>query len=207
VSGHDFSRAAKAAKSKWALAPEGTLARQNDLRRDFIVGLTGWRGEVMEGTIEIVSISGAFSILAVIVTQIITYYSNKKRDHEADWRKIKLEQYKEYIAALSGTVHHPYDSVVQRRYTDAVNSMGLIAPPKVLIALYGFLDETSFKNVNPTPQKYDSLLSSLMRAMREDSHPKPPKDSTEFIFRTLDCPPDKMKTADFDAIGSGRAKP
>jgi hypothetical protein len=30
-----------------------------------------------------------------------------------------------------------------------------------------------------------------MRAMREDSHPKPPNDPSNFIFRTLACPPDK----------------
>jgi hypothetical protein len=154
----------------------------------------------MDGTVFTALVSGAVALGVVALTN----FYGRKRDHEADWRKMKLEQYKEYITALSGTVHHPYDSAVQRRYTDAVNSMGLIAPPKVLIALYGFLDETSFKNVNRTSQKYDSLLSSLMRAMREDSHPKPPDDNKEFIFRTLDCPPDKDEK---DVIRSERVKP
>jgi hypothetical protein len=124
----------------------------------------------MDGTIFTALVSGAVALGVVALTN----FYGKKRDHEADWRKMKLEQYKEYVAALSGTVHHPYDSVVQRRYSDAVNSMGLVAPPKVLTALYGLLDETSFSNRNRTAQKYDSLLSSLMRAMREDSHPKEP---------------------------------
>jgi hypothetical protein len=158
----------------------------------------------MDGTVFTALVSGAVALVTVAVTQPITYFFSRKRDHEADWRKMKLEQYKEFVTALSGVVHHPYDSDVQRRYTDAVNSMGLIAPPKVFVALYGFLEETSFSNRNRTPQKYDSLLSSLMRAMREDSHPKSPKDSTEFIFRTLDCPPDKDEK---DVIRSERAKP
>ena len=145
----------------------------------------------MEGTVFTALVSGAVALVTVAVTQPIACFFSRKRDHEADWRKMKLEQYKEYVAALSGTVHHPYDSAVQRRYSDAVNSMGLVAPPKVLFALYGLLDETSFKNESPTPQKYDSLLSSLMRAMREDTHPGTPNYSPEFIFRTLDCPPDK----------------
>ena len=145
----------------------------------------------MDGTVFTALVSGAVALVTVAVTQPITYFFSRKRDHEADWRKMKLEQYKEYVAALSGTVHHPFDSAVQRRYSDAVNSMGLVASPSVLIALYSLLDETSFSNKNPTPQKYDSLLSSLMREMREDSHPESPKDNPEFIFRTLDCPPNE----------------
>ena len=153
----------------------------------------------MDGTVFTALVSGAVALGVVALTN----FYGRKRDHEADWRKMKLEQYKEYVAALSGTVHHPYDSVVQRRYTDAVNSMGLVAPPNVLNALYGFLDETSFSNRNRTPEKYDALLSSLMRTMREDSHPESPNDSAEFIFRTLSCPPDKDEK---DVIRSERAK-
>jgi hypothetical protein len=145
----------------------------------------------MDGTVIAALITGPLSFAGGIFAIVLTQRGSRKRDHEADWRKMKLEHYKEYVAALSGTVHHPYDSAVQRRYSDAVNSMGLVAPPKVLIALYELLDETSFSNKNPSPQKYDSLLSSLMRAMRKDSHPEPPNDSSEFVFRTLACPPDK----------------
>ena len=104
----------------------------------------------MEGTVLAAIITGAVALVVVSVTPPITYFFSRKRDHEADWRKMKLEQYKEYVTALSGTVHHPYDSAVQRRYTDAVNSIGLIAPPKVLIALYRFLDETSFSKSSGT---------------------------------------------------------
>src|ERR1035438_349974 len=106
----------------------------------------------MDGTVFTALVSGAVALVTVSVTQQLTYFFSRKRDHEADWRKMKLEQYKEYVAALSGTVHHPFDSAVQRRYSDAVNSMGLVAPPRVLIALYGLLDETSFINRDPTPR-------------------------------------------------------
>jgi hypothetical protein len=158
----------------------------------------------MDGTVFTALVSGAVALATVTITQPISYFFSKKRDHEADWRKMKLEQYKEYVAAFSGTVHHPYDSVVQRRYSDAVNSMGLVASPKVLDALYEFLDETSFRNDDRTPQKYDSLLSSLMRAMREDSHPEPPNDSSDFTFRTLDCPPDLNEDSNPDVMRSER---
>lgn len=88
----------------------------------------------MSGYLLTVLISGALSVLAALVTVVLTHYFGRKRDREADWRKMKLEHYKEYVAALSGTVHHPMDSTVQRRHSDAVNSLTLVAPTKVLTA-------------------------------------------------------------------------
>ena len=154
----------------------------------------GWsQGELiaMDGAVFTALVSGAVALATVALTQGLSHYFGRKRDHEADWRKMKLDHYKEYVAALPGTVHHPYDAAVQRRYSDAVNTLSLVAPPKVLLALYPLLDETSVGNQTPTLLKYEALLSSLMRAMREDSHPKPPKNDSEFTFRTLDCPPEK----------------
>ena len=166
--------------------------------------MTASKGGViaMDGTAYTAIVSAVVALVTVIVSEGVRYFFSRRVGHEADWRKMKLEQYKEYVSALSGTVHHPYDSSVQRRYSDAVNSMGLVASSKVLIALYALLEETSFRNRNQTPQKYDSLLSSLMRAMREDSHPEPPNDRSEFIFRTLDCPPDSNEDSKTDSTRS-----
>jgi hypothetical protein len=146
---------------------------------------------VMNGAVFTVLISGALSVLAALGTVALTHYFGRMRDREADWRKMKLEHYKEYVAALSGTVHHGYDGAVQRRYSDAANALALVAPTKVLTALYALLDETSVRNQNPTLARYESLLSSLLRSMREDCHPKPPKDGSEFTFRTINVPPEK----------------
>jgi hypothetical protein len=143
---------------------------------------------VMNGALFTVLVSGMLSVVAALGAVALTQYLGRKRDHEADWRKMKLEHYKEYVAALSGTVHHAHDAAVQRRYSDAVNSLSLVAPTKVLTALYALLDETSVKNQNPTLRNYESLLSSLLRSMREDCHPKPPKDSSQFTFRTINIP-------------------
>src|ERR1039457_3327513 len=100
----------------------------------------------MDGTVFTALVSGAVALVTVAVTQPITYFFSRKRDHEADWRKMKLEQYKEYVAALSGTVHHPSESTVQQRFSDAFNSMALVAPQEVLVAMYALKDETSKKN-------------------------------------------------------------
>ena len=143
----------------------------------------------MNGALLTVLISGVLSISAALGTVALTHYFGRKRDHETDWRKMKLEHYKEYVAALSGIVCGS-NAAAHRRYADAVNSLSLVASPKVLITLYAFLDETSFRNQNRTDLKYETLLSSLLRNMREDCHPKPPNDAEEFTFRTINVPPD-----------------
>lgn len=144
----------------------------------------------MEGTVFTALVSGAVALGTVTLAQALTHFLGRKRDHEADWRKMKLEHYKEYVAALSGTVHHGHDDAVQRRYSDAANSLALVAPTNVLIALYALLEETSSRNQNQTLAKYESLLSNLMRSMREDCHPRPPNDGPGFVFRTINVPPD-----------------
>ena len=144
------------------------------------------RGIAMDGAAMTALISGVVAIGVVVLTHSFT----RKRDREADWRKMKLEHYREYVAALSGIVHHGHESAAQRRYSDAVNSLALVAPREALIALYDFLDETSVSNQNRTPVKYELLLSSLLRNMREDCHPRQPKDSSAFMFRTINVPPE-----------------
>jgi hypothetical protein len=142
-----------------------------------------------DGTVFTALVSGAVALATVTFTQALTHYFGRKRDHEADWRRLKLDHYKEYVAALSGIVCSS-DAAAHRRYRDAANSLNLVAPPKVLIALRAFLDETSVKNRNRTDSKYESLFSQLMRYMRNDCHPRSPNDSPESVFLTINVPPD-----------------
>jgi hypothetical protein len=165
--------------------------RANQTRRSreiFFYGLQEWV-IAMDGTVFTALVSGAVALGTVTFTQALTHYFGRKRDHEADWRRLKLEHYKEYVAALSGIVCSS-DAAAHRRYRDAANSLNLVAPPKVLIALQAFLDETSVKNRNRTDSKYESLFSQLMRYMRTDCHPRSPNDNPEFVFLTINVPPD-----------------
>ena len=130
-------------------------------------------------------IAGIVSLTVAVLAHLFT----KKRDSESDWRKLKLEIYKEFVLALSGVVHTDRDRDSQRRYADVVNSFVLVAPPNVLRALYAFQDEISYKNDSRDDGRYEALFSDLVRVMRLDCHPDDPHDSREFIFRTLDIPP------------------
>ncbi|CAJ0803751.1 hypothetical protein LMG19083_03938 [Ralstonia psammae] len=97
--------------------------------------------------------AGLFALLVAVVTYLLT----KKREHESEWRKAKLEHYREYVAALSGITEGRSSLAAQARYSDAVNSMTLIASPAVLAAVYAFQDEISFRNTMRTDEAYDRL--------------------------------------------------
>jgi hypothetical protein len=138
----------------------------------------------MDGTVIAALITGPLSFAGGIVAIVITQRGSKERDHEADWRKLKLEQYKEFIAAFSKVAREVSDPIDQQRYTDAVASLLLVAPPSVLIALKDFQDGIHSKDSMNNKDKW-GLWNSFMRVMRKDCHPKDPKDSLEFPFEAV----------------------
>jgi hypothetical protein len=146
----------------------------------------------MDGTVYTALVSGVVALGTVTLTQTLTYFFSRKNAHQADWRKLKLEQYTEYLLALSRIVRRDSDMEAQRRYADAANSLTLVAPSKILADLYAFQDELGEANQNHDPLKANSLLNLLMRDMREDCHPRAPEDKDGFQFRMLDLPSDKL---------------
>jgi hypothetical protein len=109
------------------------------------------------------AISGAVSIIGVVVS----YLLSKRKEREADWRKLRLEHYDEYVTALSGVVVGQESSPEMKgRYATAVNSIALVAPPAVLGALYAFQDETG------GGKRREQMLNELMNALRQDIHPR-----------------------------------
>lgn len=131
----------------------------------------------MEGAVFTVLISSTLSALAALGAVTLTHYFGRKRDHEADWRKIKLEHYKEYLFSLSRVVGSD---------SNAANSLTLVAPPSLLIALYTFQEEIGQANRCHDPAKALSLPNSLMRNMREGCHSETPKDTEGLVCRILD---------------------
>lgn len=125
---------------------------------------------------------------AVVVVALTNYFA-KGREHEADWRKMKLERYREYILALSGTVVERDTPEAQERYSDAVNGLQLVAPPEVLLALNAFLAHTSFRNPDNNIERHDQLLSILVRSMRQDLQPAYKGKDENLTFHLLGVPP------------------
>jgi len=139
------------------------------------------------GNTTVAVLSGVFAILVVVVT----YFLTKWREHEADWRKAKLEHYREYVAALSGVVQgRNVTREAHARYADAVNALTLVASPSVLTALYAFQDEISYRNTQRSGERHDHLVNVLLREMRHDVRPPQRRSyGSELSIRLMSVPP------------------
>ncbi|WP_454683503.1 hypothetical protein [Ancylobacter moscoviensis] len=139
-----------------------------------------------------VGITAGVSAVTAVGTVLITSALARRREHEADWRKLKLAQYQEYVAALSGVVRERATAEGKRRYADAVNNMALVASVSVLEALRRFQAEITYVNQQPSDAEHDRLLDELFRAMRRDVQPPSGRDNPSAPFRLLGLPPDAI---------------
>jgi hypothetical protein len=146
----------------------------------------------LDVSIVTVAITAGVSAFTALATVLVTSALNKRREHEADWRKLKLAQYQEYVAALSGVVAGRVTHEAQRRYADAVNSMALVASVTVLKALRAFQAEITYMNQERSETAHDRLLDELFRAMRRDVQPPSGRDNPSAPFRLLGLPPEAI---------------
>lgn len=134
-------------------------------------------------------LTAVISACMAFVVVVFTNYFAKGREHEADWRKMKLERYREYMLAVSGSVEERDCPEAQARYADAVNALQLVAPPDVLHALDAFLAHTSFRNLDRNIERHDQLLSILIRSMRQDLQPAYKGKDENLTFHLLGIAP------------------
>ena len=131
-------------------------------------------------------VSAGTALIAVVVTNLLT----RRREHEADWRRMKLSHYQQFVAALSAITEGRCSADAMRQYTDAVNAMSLIAPMNVLNALKAFQQEISYKNDRRSSSEHDRLFNVLVRAIRADIQPSNSENDPEFEFLLLGLPPE-----------------
>lgn len=132
-------------------------------------------------------LTSIISALAALLAAALTATLTRRREHDADWRKLKHAHYQEYVAALSGIVEGRSSAEEQRRYADALNGLLLVAPEPVLSAAAAFQSEISSRNPHRSDDEHDRLLNAVVRAMREDIHPKT-KVSDGYRFQLI-APP------------------
>jgi len=142
----------------------------------------------MDNTYILAAISGVTIVTGAVVTAVLTYLFTKRREREADWRKLKLDQYKEFVSALSGIVEGRETPEAHLRYVDAVNSLTLVASPDVLRALYAYMDYS--RNTDKTLEQHDRILTNLMNALRQDVYPHRHREDVSQTFRLITVPPD-----------------
>jgi hypothetical protein len=105
---------------------------------------------------------------------------------------LKFDRYQEFILALSGMIQGRATPESQRRYADAVNSLSLIAPPKILAALRDFQNEISYINNQRSDERHDAFLDALLRRMREEINPHRSQADPMLPLRLLAPPPEGL---------------
>ena len=129
----------------------------------------------MDGATFTAVVSGAVAVVTATISVGLTYLLTKKREREADWRKLTLENYKAFTAALSGILEgRNISKEALSRFMDAPNALNLVASPRTLSVLYAFLSECLYKGSTATRQRNNELLSDLMHSMRRDISPSFP---------------------------------
>lgn len=120
------------------------------------------------------------ALLGSIMLAVMTYWSTKSREREAEWRKEKLLYYKVFIESLSGIVEGDASPDGHKSFAKATNNLLLFAPQAVIAALNDFRHEISFSNSNRLQEEHDRLLASLLHAIRRDIGVSPEDESSTF---------------------------
>jgi hypothetical protein len=124
-----------------------------------------------------VAVTGA---IAALVTAALTYAFTKRREREADWRKLKLDMYREFAIAMAGMAEGDAGGEERTRFNLACNSLHLIASKHTVDALEAFRYEIRASNVNRSSDEHDRLLSRLFWEIRRDLGDVPTEHPEDF---------------------------
>jgi len=118
----------------------------------------------MDTSVVVAVISAATGVIVAAVS----FYLTKKKEREADWRKYKYVQYKEFLVSVSGTVGTDSTPEGNRSFAKACNTLHLIGTKGVIAALHAYQDEIRVSNPSHSVVTHDVLLSRLIWEIRKD---------------------------------------
>ena len=117
----------------------------------------------------------AIAAVSSVIIAALSYLFTKWREREADWRKWKYEQYKEFITAISGITGSDSTPEGQRSFARACNTLHYIGSKAVIDSMHAYQKGTSPSNPNRDAE-HDTLLTKLIWEIREDAKmPRTPK--------------------------------
>lgn len=119
---------------------------------------------------------------ASIFGAAVTFYLTKQKDREAEWRKQKLEHYKELLLAMSGIVGTDATPEGQLRFAKACNTVVLVASQQVVQSLLNYQDEISVSNAHKSLERERQFLNKLLLEVRKDIGISPADDPSTFSF-------------------------
>lgn len=123
------------------------------------------------------------SATASIFVAAMSFLFTKHREREADWRRDKLQHYRELMIAVSGIVKEHSSPANQRRFADACNVVGLVASQEVVKSLQDFQEIIKASRPCPTVEEHDKALTSLVLSLRRDLRLSPKDDIRTFRYR------------------------
>jgi hypothetical protein len=118
--------------------------------------------------------------LAGLLTAALTYAVTKRREREADWRKLKLEMYREFTTSMAAMAEGDANDDDKMRFNVASNALHLIASKSAVDALDAFRREISASNQNRSGDAHDKLLSRLFWEIRRDLGDAPTEAPDDF---------------------------
>jgi hypothetical protein len=112
----------------------------------------------------------------------VSYFLTKLKERESEWRKQKLEYYREFLTAVSGTVQGDSNPDAQRRFATACNVIGLVASQDVIHNLHRFQEVTK-ANSGASLKDHDDILKHLLLSIRRDLQISPKDNPETFSYR------------------------
>ena len=139
----------------------------------------------METPIIVAIIAAAASAIA----SAITFFLTRKKEREAEWRKLRVEQYRELITAMSEVAGEATPRNNQRLAL-AANQVGLLASSEVLRYQTMLLDAVATGRL----EDHDNILTSLMHAIRMDLQVPDAEQQSGISFKIWAAGKGKEKT-------------
>jgi hypothetical protein len=113
----------------------------------------------MDRTVQVAIIAAGASIVAAVLSFVL----NKRAERLSALQERLLAHYRELLSALSDLAVDGIDkNKANQRFALAVNTIALVAPQSVILALMDFHDEVKFSNPNRSDEGHDRKLKHLL---------------------------------------------
>jgi hypothetical protein len=120
---------------------------------------------------------------ASIAVAALSYLFTKMKEREADWRKYKFDQYREFLCSVSGIVGSDSTPEGQQSFAKASNTLHLIGSKGVIEALHHSQDGIKTSNRKLSDERHDTLLSRLIWEIRRDVQIPGTPEASDFSAR------------------------
>jgi len=117
-------------------------------------------------------------VLIATAASAITFLLTKMKERETEWRKLRIDQYKELISAMSNVAGNPSDED-RKRLALAANHVALYASPEVL----RYLTQLLIAVASAQLERHDEILTLLMHAIRADLKVPGANQKSEITFK------------------------